>query len=701
MWHKLALAAILLLAAFLNFYRITAEGYGNQYYAAAIKSMLMNWHNFFFVSFDPAGFVSVDKPPLGLWVQTASAWLFGFEGWALMLPQALAGVLSVWLMYVLVKRVFAPTAGVISALVLAVTPISVATNRNNTMDSLLVLTSLLAAWAVSIATKKGKLRWLLLCAVLVGMGFNIKMLQAFLVLPALFLLYLVAAPLKFWKRVGHLALATLVLLAVSLSWAVAVDLTPPENRPYMGSSQGNSVMELIIGHNGMSRLLPGGLRRMMNLGNPQPGPGGPSQGGYPRPGMYPPPYGQPPYPPPGQPTYPPPPGGTPGQSPPPPYGGMPGQPRPPSGPNQPGAGQPFSSETGEPGALRLLNKQLAGQATWLLPLAALGLMAAAWQTRLRKQLDRRHQALFLWLAWLLPQMVFFSIANLFHRYYLCMIAPGIAALLGAGLVAMWEDYRRPGRKGWLLPLAVLLTAAVETTFLAYWPDWSRWLTPLILSLSILAAIALLILRFTGRPSARYASRFRLAFAALGMTALLLAPIGWSLTPILYGGDSGLPYAGPDLSKAYRQTERMRPPGVDNPKSNPLIDYLSARQGDEKFILATLRANDAAPFILATGEPVMALGGFSGTDPILTADELAARVQAGEVRFFLLSGENRQQAELIEWVRRSCAALPVSDWQPGAGPQSPQAHGGPSGAQQPAGQGGSGGNPELFDCGSQK
>lgn len=677
MWHKLALAVILLLAAFLNFYRITAEGYGNQYYAAAIKSMLMNWHNFFFVSFDPAGFVSVDKPPLGLWVQTASVWLFGFEGWALILPQGLAGVLSVWLMYILVKRVFAPTAGVISALVLAVTPINVATNRNNTMDSLLVLTSLLAAWAVSIATEKGKLRWLLLCAMLVGIGFNIKMLQAFLVLPALFLLYLVAAPLKFWKRVGHLALASLVLLVVSLSWAVAVDLTPPENRPYVGSSQSNSVMELVIGHNGMSRLLPGGLRRMMSLGNPQPG----------------------------QPTYPPP-GVTPGQSPPPPYGGMPGQPRPPFGPNQPGAGQPFSSETGEPGALRLLNKQLAGQAAWLLPLAALGLMAAAWQTRLRKQLDRCHQALFLWLAWLMPQMVFFSIANLFHRYYLCMIAPGIAALVGAGLVAMWEDYRRPGWKGWLLPLAILLTAAVETAFLAYWPDWSRWLTPLILSLSILAAIALLILRFSGRPSARYASRFRLAFAALGMTVLLLAPIGWSLTPILYGGDSGLPYAGPDLAKAYRQTTRMRPPGVDNPKSNPLIDYLSARQGDEIFILATLRASDAAPFILATGEPVMALGGFSGTDPILTANELAARVQAGEVRFFLLSGENRQQAELISWLRRSCAALPVSDWQPGAGSPSrpsavPQAQGGPSGAQQPVGQVGPGGNPELFDCGSQK
>ncbi len=685
LWHKVALAAILALSAFLDFYRITAEGYGNQYYAAAVKSMLMNWHNFFFVAFDPAGFVSVDKPPLGLWIQTVSAWFFGFEGWALMLPQALAGVLCVWLMYGLVKRVFGPTAGVIAALVLAITPISVAANRNNTMDSLLVITSLLAAWAVSIAADPstslrtgGRLRWLLMCAVLVGVGFNIKMLQAYLVLPAFFLLYLVAAPLKFLKRIGHLALATLILFAVSLSWAIAVDLVPPENRPYVGSSQNNSVMELIIGHNGMSRLLPGGLRRVLNMGNQPPdGPGGSSQ---PPSGMSPPPGGPSPG---GQPIYPPP-------------GGQPGQPPQQGRPQQPGT-RPFANETGEPGALRLFNEQLAGQIAWLLPLAAFGLIAAVWQKRKEENpgsrvqflYDPRHQALLLWLVWVLPQMVFFSFANLFHRYYLDMLAPGIAALVGAGVVALCADYRRPGWKGRLLPASLVVTAGIQAVFLVYWPDWNSWLAPLILGLSILAAIALVASRLM-QPATRNS---QLAFALLGLAALLLAPTAWSLTPILYGGDSGLPFAGPEL---YNMQRRPRAADAQN---DPLVNYLLANHGDETYVLAALRANDAAPYILATGEPVMALGGFSGTDPILTTDELAALVQTGEVRFFLLSGENRQQTELIAWVRSSCASLPASDWQPGERLHLPQGQGGPSGAQQPPGPGGPGGNPELFDCGS--
>src|SRR5579884_1627306 len=191
-WHRAALAAILLLSTFLSFYRLWADGDGNLYYAAAVKSMLSSWHNFFFVSFDPGGFVSVDKPPLDLWLQTASAAVFGFDGFNLFLPQAIAGVLSVALLYHLVQRVFGRPAGLIAALALALTPISVATSRNNTMDSLLVLTVLLATWAVARATETGGLRWLLLGGLLVGLGFEIKMLEAFLVLPALVLLYVVA-----------------------------------------------------------------------------------------------------------------------------------------------------------------------------------------------------------------------------------------------------------------------------------------------------------------------------------------------------------------------------------------------------------------------------------------------------------------------------------------------------------------------------
>jgi 4-amino-4-deoxy-L-arabinose transferase-like glycosyltransferase len=153
-WQGLALAAVLMLTALLNLYGLTGEGYANSYYAAAVKNMLMSWQNFFFVSFD-AGFVSVDKPPLGLWVQAASAWLFGFSGLSILLPQAIAGVISVAVLYHLVRRTFGPVAGLLSALVLALTPIVVATSRNNTMDMLVVLAVLLAAGAFLVAAERG------------------------------------------------------------------------------------------------------------------------------------------------------------------------------------------------------------------------------------------------------------------------------------------------------------------------------------------------------------------------------------------------------------------------------------------------------------------------------------------------------------------------------------------------------------------
>src|SRR5919202_844548 len=196
--HLLALTAVLVLSAFLNLFRLTNEGYGNAYYAAAVKDMLTSWHNFFFVSFD-AGFVTVDKPPLGLWVQAASAELFGFHGWSLLLPQALTGVLSVALLYRLVSRAFGPVAGLVAALVLAVTPVATAVERTNNSDGLLVLTVLITAWMVIRAVETGRLGWLLAGAIVVGLGFNIKMLEAFLVLPAFYLLYLVSAPMA-WRR---------------------------------------------------------------------------------------------------------------------------------------------------------------------------------------------------------------------------------------------------------------------------------------------------------------------------------------------------------------------------------------------------------------------------------------------------------------------------------------------------------------------
>src|SRR6266487_3552330 len=257
-WHHLALGGITLISIFMNFFQLGQNGFGS-YYPAAVRSMMDNWHNFFFASYDPGGFVTIDKPPVGFWFEVASAKLFGFSPFSVLVPQALAGVLSVLLLYYLVQRHFGVVAGLLAALALAISPISVVTNRNNTIDSTLALTMLIGAWAVIRAAETGKLRWLLLSAAIIGIGFNIKMAEALLVVPAFGVLYILAAPRKVWTRIWHLVLALILLLAISFSWALAVDLTPASLRPYVGSTQDNSEISLAIGYNGINRLLRNGF----------------------------------------------------------------------------------------------------------------------------------------------------------------------------------------------------------------------------------------------------------------------------------------------------------------------------------------------------------------------------------------------------------------------------------------------------------
>ncbi len=201
-WSHAALASILTFSAFLGLFRLGREGDGNAYYAAAVKSMLDNWHAFFYASFDSGGFVSVDKPPLGLWIQSAFAAVLGFHGWSILLPQVLASVGSVFLLFALVRRACGPVAGLLAALALAVAPINVAVARNNTSDGVLVLFLLAAAWATMRAAERGSIRWLLTAMALVGLGFNVKMLQAYLVLPALVLVYLLAPAIPFRRRIA-------------------------------------------------------------------------------------------------------------------------------------------------------------------------------------------------------------------------------------------------------------------------------------------------------------------------------------------------------------------------------------------------------------------------------------------------------------------------------------------------------------------
>ena len=254
-WYRLALGGILAIAALLDCWQLSRVGYGNTYYAAAVRSMLQSWHNFFFNSFDPGGFVTIDKPPLGFWFQVASAKLFGYNGVSLLLPEALAGVLSVALLYHLVQRVFGRPAGLLAALVLAVTPVAWPPTATTSSTASWCCSCCWAPGRCCSAAETGRLRWLLLCAVLVGLGFNVKMLEAYLVVPAFGLVYLLGAPVAWRTRAIHLALATVVLLVVSLSWAVAVDLTPASQRPWVDSTSTNSELDLAIGYNGLDRLL--------------------------------------------------------------------------------------------------------------------------------------------------------------------------------------------------------------------------------------------------------------------------------------------------------------------------------------------------------------------------------------------------------------------------------------------------------------
>lgn len=271
-FHKesIGIILILVLSAILNFANISIEGTSNAYYAATVKSMTMSLKNFFFASFDPSGFITVDKPPLGFMIQAISAKIFGFSGWAILLPEALAGVISVYLVYYLVKRSFGRGAGLISAICLAVTPVFIATSRNNTIDNLLLVALLFGCVFLSKAAEKGKLKYLVIALVFVGIGFNIKMLEAYLVGPAFYITYLLASSINIKKRIVHLIVGTVVLVAVSFSWAFIVDLVPAKYRPYVGSSTNNSEIELIIGHNGSERL---GLSGSSGMG------GGAGQGG--------------------------------------------------------------------------------------------------------------------------------------------------------------------------------------------------------------------------------------------------------------------------------------------------------------------------------------------------------------------------------------------------------------------------------------
>jgi 4-amino-4-deoxy-L-arabinose transferase-like glycosyltransferase len=224
------------------------------YYEAAVRSMGTSWHDFLFGSFDPAGTISVDKLPGALWVQALSVRIFGFHVWAIVAPQVLEGVLTVLVLYRAVNRVAGPVAGIVAAVVVAVSPATVALDRGNISDSLLILLLVLAADATVSALTTAKVRWLALAGFWVGLAFQAKMLQAWLVLPALGTVWIMAAPSRLTRRVVQFGAATLVALVVSLSWMSVVSLVPHGERPYVDGSSDDSLFQQVFEYNGFTRV---------------------------------------------------------------------------------------------------------------------------------------------------------------------------------------------------------------------------------------------------------------------------------------------------------------------------------------------------------------------------------------------------------------------------------------------------------------
>jgi 4-amino-4-deoxy-L-arabinose transferase-like glycosyltransferase len=643
--HSLALTAVLALSAVLNFDHLTRNRYGNTFYSAAVHSMLRSWHNFFFISFDPGGLITVDKPPLGLWAQGASAALFGFHPLSLLAPEAIMGVLTVAALYWVVAPRFGPAAGVASALALAVYPSFVAISRENGVDSVLILLMTLACGVGLRAIETGRLRTLLGCAALVGLAFNAKTLAAFLVVPGLALGYLACAPGSPARRCAQLAAAALVLALVCVSWSAVVELTPASQRPFVGGSVDNTEYDLTFGYNGFGRVEgqvggPGRIPILVKHGSlghierealrarARHGAGG-ARGGTATPIAIAPALA--------------------------PHARRPSKYLPSGRARYPTA---FGGPTGP---LRLLGRELGGQAGWMLPFALLGLLALALWTleappgedrvRRRPHPDRmRLGGLIVLGGWFLLEAVVLSFSKgIVHPYYVSALGPGAAAMVGAGAVAfVAPGALRTVRLG-LLALAIAGTVMAQLSLLGY-DHYLRWFWPALIvgaGAGLLATVAL--------------RRFAPQALALTLGLLLLAPAAYSATTWRFPVEGTFPAAGPRAAGAVGPLGAS-PNAVRFDRA--LLAYVDARRPGTRWAVLTEASDTAAPMILL-GHDAGAMGGYSGNDPALDGPSLARLVSRGEARYVVLGGAYAERGgnAASTAVVAACTVIPAAAWQP--------------------------------------
>jgi 4-amino-4-deoxy-L-arabinose transferase-like glycosyltransferase len=627
-WARPSLLGLLTATALLYLWGLGASGWANAFYSAAAQAGSVSWKAFFYGASDAAGSITVDKPPASLWAMALSVRLFGLSSWSILVPQALMGVATVGLLYATVRRWFGPAAGLLAGAALALTPVAALMFRFDNPDALLTLLLAAGAYATVRAVERAGTGWLLLAAACVGVGFLTKMLQALLVVPAFAGAYLLAAPASLRRRVGQLALAGLVLVASAGWWVAIVELVPASMRPYVGGSQTNSVLELTLGYNGLGRLT------------------GDETGSV---------------------------------------GGAPG-----------GMGW------GQTGWTRLFGAEVGGQVAWLLPAALVLLAAGLWLTRRAPRTDRTRAAFALWGGWLLVTgLVFSFMKGIFHAYYAVALAPAVAALVGMGTIVLWRRRHRVAAAA-TLAASCALTALWSWVLLARSPHFVPWLRGAVLVAGLAAAAGLLGVARLGLPR-----RAVLAVAVAGLVAALAGPAAYALDTAATQHAGAIPSAGPAVAAATGpgrgpggfpgggfpgqgpaggfdggfpgQTPGPQGGGLAGPPgggggmggllngsrpSAELVALLERDAGSYTWVAATVGANNAAGYQLATGDPVMPIGGFNGSDPAPTLARFQQLVAEGKVHYFIgggmggMGGGGTAAQEIAAWVADSFTATTV-------------------------------------------
>jgi 4-amino-4-deoxy-L-arabinose transferase-like glycosyltransferase len=588
---RIALAILLIATAVMYLWNITINGMGNQFYAGAAQAGAKNWEALLFGSLDSHNFITVDKPPLSQWVMGLSGRIFGFSSASMLIPQALMAVAAVALLYAAVSRVSDRRAGLLAGALVALTPVVALMFRFNNPDASMVLLMMASAYCTVRALQHSGARWLALAGVALGFAFLAKMLEGLMVLPAIALAYVIAAPSPLRRRLLHLAGALVGFLAASGWFVLLTVLWPASSRPYIAGSTDNSFMNLVLGYNGFARVLghnhPGGQGQFEEVVGATAGArvfAGPSAR-----------HG---------------------------FGG-------------------FGNQT--QGIARLFSGEIGFEIGWLLPAALLAVVLVVIARGRAPRTDLVRAAAILFGAWIVVDgLVLSYMHGTIHPYYCLSIAPAVAGMFALGIHQMW--LRRGSLLGRFGLAAMILTTGV-------WSWWllgrdGGWLPPLrwtILALTVVAAVALLAPRI-----ARVHRSAVAASVAIGLAGAIAGPAAYAVATIGQPHHGGGPAVGP--AKANDQQH-----GFGQLQDNPPLDaMLEATHTD--WSAAINRSSNAAALELSTNTAVMAIGGFSGNDPVPTLNEFIDDVHSHRVSYYIVvqnhgfgPSRGRGHSDIARWV----------------------------------------------------